>query len=188
MKKIKINTELLRLMDDYNLFMTSAKSIQVPFRITKEKSNHPSSLYEETDLDSDFDFGKITLDCEIRDRNQNNYSFQILTDRFANRVLARLDEGNGTHRNNCDEIPLDQQMVTTPHFHKYDVLGRFIAYKTEVLNKVDITSLSIQEGFKIFCDEENISSSNDAIISIEIQEAGVLPFEHDNDPLNGITF
>ena len=175
-------------MDDYNLFMTSPKSVKMPLRVTKEKNNHPSSLYEETDLDSVEDFGKITLDCEVRDRNPKNYSFQILTDRFANRILARFDEGNGTHRNNCNDIPLEKQMVTTPHFHKYDVYGRFIAYKTEVLTERDGISLLIQDGFRIFCDEEKIAPNNDAVISIEIQEAGVLPFEQDNDPLNGIIF
>lgn len=56
------------------------------------------------------------IDCEVRYKNPNNYSFQILSNILSNKVLARLDEGNGTHRNNCKDIPLDQQMVTTPHF------------------------------------------------------------------------
>ena len=113
----KINSELLKLMDDYNLFMISTKSIDMPLRVTKEKSNHSSSLYEEKDLYSENDFGRTTVDCEVRDKNPNNYSFQILTDCITNRVLVRFDEGNGTHRNNRKDVPIDQQMITTPHFH-----------------------------------------------------------------------
>ena len=113
MGKLKINTELLKLMKDYNLFIMSSKSVDMPLRVTKEKNNHSSSLYEEWELYAKNNFGKTTVDCEVRDKNPNNYSFQILTDRLTNRVLVRFDEGNGTHRNNCKDIPLDQQMVST---------------------------------------------------------------------------
>lgn len=133
MGHIKINKELLEILNDYNLFMESPKSTSMPLRVSKNKSNHPSSLYEEQALDSVKDFGETMIDCEVRYKNPNNYSFQILSNILSNKVLARLDEGNGTHRNNCKDIPLDQQMVTTPHFHKYDTNGRFIAYKTKEL-------------------------------------------------------
>ncbi len=187
MGHIKINKELLEILDDYNLFMESPKSTSMPLRVSKNKSNHPSSLYEEQALDSVKDFGETMIDCEVRYKNPNNYSFQILSNILSNKVLARLDEGNGTHRNNCKDIPLDQQMVTTPHFHKYDTNGRFIAYKTKEL-EIKSSPLPIQEGFQMFCQEEKITSNNDLAVSIEVQENGVLPFEPDNDPLNGIAF
>ncbi len=188
MGHIKINKELLEILGDYNLFMDSPKSTSMPLRVTKNKNNHPSSLYEEQTLYSVKDLGETMIDCEVRYKNPNNYSFQILIDHLTNKVLARLDEGNGTHRNNCKDIPLDQQMITTPHFHKYDTKGRFIAYKTQALEETKSSPLPIQEGFQLFCQEEKISSNNDFAISIEIQENGVLPLEHDNDPLNGIVF
>lgn len=78
-------------------------------------------------------------------------------------------------------------MVTTPHFHKYDTNGRFIAYKTKEL-EIKSSPLPIQEGFQMFCQEEKITSNNDLAVSIEVQENGVLPFEPDNNPLNGIAF
>ncbi len=187
MGSIKINKELLEILDDYNIFMESHKSTSMPLRVTKNKSNHPSSLYEEQNLDSVKDFGETKINCEVRYKNPNNYSFQILTSNLTSKVLARLDEGNGTHRNNCKEIPLDQQMITTPHFHKYGTTGRFIAYKTKELENRSLP-LPIQEGVLLFCQEEKISSNNGFAISIEIQEDGALPFEPDNDPLNGIIF
>lgn len=33
MSKIKVNSELLQLMDDYNLFMDSAKKIDMPLNV-----------------------------------------------------------------------------------------------------------------------------------------------------------
>ena len=92
MGRIKINNELLRIMDDYNLFMSSCKNTVMPIFVTKEKPNHKTSLYKEQMLVSDKPFGDTLINCEIRDKNLLNYSFQILSDRLNNRVLARLDK------------------------------------------------------------------------------------------------
>ena len=188
MSKIKVNSELLQLMDDYNLFMDSAKKIDTPLNVSKVKGNHRSSLYEEVDLISEENFGETSLVCEVRDKNKYNYSFQILTDSIKNRVISRFDEGNGTHKNNCDDIPLAEQMVTTPHFHRYDENGRFIAYKTYELKQLGTTPIKIADGFKSFCSHLNISCNNNIEPTIEVVEAGALPLEFDNDPLNGINF
>ncbi len=188
MGRIKINNELLRIMDDYNLFMSSCKNTVMPIFVTKEKPNHKTSLYKEQMLVSDKPFGYTSIDCEIRDKNLLNYSFQILSNRLNNRVLSRLDEGNGVHRNNIPDIPLAEQVVSTPHFHKYDSYGRFLAYKTDSLNSYNEKPLEIEEGFRIFCEEEMISSIDGSPSRIEIKEDGVLPFDYDNDPLAGISF
>ena len=55
----------------------------------------------------------------------------------------RFDEGNGVHRNNNPSIPLHEQEITTPHFHKYDNRGYFIAYKTNELTPYNNKPLNI---------------------------------------------
>ena len=175
-------------MDDYKLFMSSTKNTEMPIVVSKEKPNHKTSLYKEQILLSDMPFGQTLIDCEIRDKNLLNYSFQILSNKLNNRVLARLDEGNGVHRNNIPNIPIAEQMISTPHFHKYDSKGRFLAYKTDWLNSYNEKPLEIGEGFRIFCEEEMISSTDGSPIIIEIKEDGVLPFDYDKDPLSGINF
>lgn len=65
MSKIKVNSELLQLMDDYNLFMDSAKKIDTPLNVSKVKGNHRSSLYDEVDLISEENFGETSLVCEV---------------------------------------------------------------------------------------------------------------------------
>lgn len=66
MGHIKINKELLEILGDYNLFMDSPKSTSMPLRVTKNKNNHPSSLYEEQTLYSVKDLGETMIDCEVR--------------------------------------------------------------------------------------------------------------------------
>ena len=188
MSRIKKNTELLKLMNDYNLFMSSKKQTMMPLVVNKEKPNHKSSLYAEQTLLSDSAFGDTIFDCEIRSMAPLNYSFQIISDKINSRVLARLDEGNGVHRNNLPHIPLAQQQVTTPHIHKYDASGFFIAYKSDALNAYNGKTLDIKEGLRLFCDEEKIESLNGDTIAIQVHEDGKLPLEHDKDPLNGIMF
>lgn len=188
MGKIKRNTELLKIMEDYNLFMSANKQTQMPIIVRKEKPNHKSSLYIEQELTSDIDFGKTLFDCEIRDKNPQNYSFQISTDKIEKKSLARLDEGNGVHRNNIPYIPLAEQEITTPHFHRYDSEGRFVAYKTDSLKSYKEKPLEIEEGFRIFCDEEKITSIDGSLTRIEIKEDGALPLDYDDDPLAGIKF
>lgn len=188
MAKLKQNYELLKIMEEHDLFMCNKKHTMMPILVSKEKPNHKTSLYFEQELTADSSFGETKVDCEIREKDRLNYSFQIISDKIKNRVLARLDEGNGVHRNNLPHIPLAEQEVTTPHFHKYDKSGFFLAYKTDSLNAYESTPLDIKEGLRLFCEEEKIESSNSALIEIQIKEDGALPFEHDIDPLNGIMF
>lgn len=185
---MKKNAELLKLMSEYSLFMSSKKQMEMPFVVSHEKPNHKTSLYKEQSLTTTGILGNITIDCEIRNKDPHNYSFQILSDKLASKILARFDEGNGTHRNNLPNIPLSDQQVTTPHFHKYDEMGRFVAYKTPSIG-IDIPKkLSIYKGFCLFCNEESILSSNNEQIYISVQEAGTIPFDLNEDPLSGINF
>lgn len=188
MKKPKINYELLKIMEEHNLFMSNKKQTTMPLLVSKEKPNHKTSLYVEQTLLADSSFGETSIDCEVRDKNPLNYSFQILSNRINNRVIARLDEGNGVHRNNLPHIPLAEQEVTTPHFHKYDKNGYFVAYKTDALSAYDEKPLDIEEGLRLFCEEEKIESSNSDLVDIQIKEEGALPIPQDTDPLNGIMF
>ena len=188
MAKPKQNYELLKIMEEHDLFMRNKKHTMMPILVSKEKPNHKTSLYFEQELTADSSFGETKVDCEIREKDRLNYSFQIISDKIKNRVLARLDEGNGVHRNNLPHIPLAEQEVTTPHFHKYDKSGYFLAYKSDSLYAYENTPLDIKEGLRLFCEEEKIESSNSALIEIQIKEDGALPFEHDIDPLNGIMF
>lgn len=185
----KIDKELLSIMEDYNLFLCSEKRIEMPIEVSKRKENHPTSLYVEMEVKSSQPLGEDKFDCEIRNKDIKNYSYQLLTDAISKRVLFRLDEGNGTHRNNIPTIPLKEQQIPTPHFHRYDASGRFLAYRTEELNS--ISYLDIKQGLTIFCKEANITpTTKNSNIEISIQEEGSISSDllNDLDPLNGVDF
>lgn len=182
------NTELLKIMHDYVEFMDVDKRIDLPVVISEHKKNHPSSLYYRSQLSAVFSFGNTSFDCEIRDRDTLNYSFQIRSDRFKEQVVLRFDEGFSTHKNNIPGIPLQEQSVTTPHFHRFNEDGYFIAYKNEQLAHITTYPMSIEDGFDVFLQEAKIADGgksprililNDGMLSMNIQPT---------DPLAGVNF
>ena len=107
----KINKELLRIMDDYRLFLESEKKIECPVVVSKEKQNHRSSLYVEGPVSGDYHIDSVMYNCELRDKRIDNYSISLVTDSISEKMLFRLDQGNGTHRNNLSGIALEEQSV-----------------------------------------------------------------------------
>ena len=188
MGKLKKNQELLQIMDDYVSFMDSKKKGSMPIVISEAKINHPSSLCAKIPIDSETSFGNVFIDLELRNKDSNNYSIQLVSDKIEKKILSRLDEGNGTHRNNLPSIPLQEQEVTTPHFHKYNSEGYFLAYRTEGLKSFGSHPMSINQGILEFCSEMNIHSCNGNHVDVIVREDGVLPLEFNIDPLDGINF
>lgn len=186
-KRAKVDKELLPILDDYNLFLDKEKAIDMPFLVDQIDENHPTSLKGETELSALHPLGKTMLQCKMRNKSEYNYSFSILSDKISSKMLFRLDEGDGTHWNRHLSVPVEQQQVPTPHFHKKGDDGIEYAYRTEKLEKCS-TPLNIHDGFKILCEELHINKDERA--EVNILEAGVSLFEFDQekDPLNGISF
>lgn len=185
-KSIKPDVEVLHFLNDYESFIDGQKSLALPISVTKIKPNHKSSLYYKDSIIASSPFGETNFDCEIRDKSKMDYSFQILSDRIQKKVLFRMDEGDGTHRNKFADT-LSEESVPTPHFHRYDDQGRWYAYQTDELKNIQGHSVQIEEGFPIFCAEMNVTSSPQ---TIKIQEKNSLGLEMngDIDPLDGVSF
>lgn len=185
-KKPKVDTEILSILEDYHLFIDNEKSIDMPFYVDKVDNNHITALKGETELRAVFPLGNTTLKCQVRDRNEFDYSISILSDRIQSRMLFRLDEGDGAHWNRHFPVPIEQQQVPSPHFHKKGDDGIDYAYRTSRLEEGP-DPLNIHDGFAAFCEECHINNKN---IEIKIQEEGMLPleFEPEVDPLKGVKF
>lgn len=194
MAKIRPNKEILTEYENYSRFLDTDKMVCEFVRVSKPKGNHGTSLYSVYPLlYSDVSFGNATMTCEVRNGDSKDCSFQILTDAIKTRVAMRYDTGGGTHRNDVPHIPLEEQSVTTPHFHKYDSNGYFLAYKTELLNdpKKSEYLFDIDFAFPYFCQEGKIFvNERHDLPEISVGEDGVLPFKEDDefDPLEGINF
>jgi hypothetical protein len=182
----KADKDIQAILEDYHLFLDCNKSAPMPFMVDKIDVNHVTSLKGECPLSSDVPLGNTVLECEVREKNEYNYSFKVLTDSVKSRMLIRFDEGNGVHRNSHLSIPVDQQQVPTPHFHQYGDDGILYAFKTEELNEIT-SPINIHEGFSIFCNHIHIMDDS---IEVQVHEEGTLPLVHepDSDPLDGIVF
>lgn len=185
-KTQKADPEILAILNDYHLFLDGEKHIQMPFRIDRVDENHATSLKGESVLTASNPIGNTVLECELKDKNEFKYTFKILSDRIRSRILFRMDEGGYTHWNRHLPIPIEQQQVPTPHFHKKGDDGIEFAYRTPILEEVP-TPLNIHDGFSILCDECHMNCENAVI---QIQEEGELPlvYEPEPDPLLGILF
>lgn len=185
-KKPKVDKEILAILEDYHLFLDGDKQVNMPFCVNQVDRNHVTSLKGESRLIASHPLGNTFLECEVKDHNEYKYTFKILSDCIKDRILFRMDEGDYTHWNRHLSIPIEQQQVPTPHFHKKGDDGIGIAYRTESLDAIS-SPLNIHDGFVIFCDESHIVQDN---IQINIQEEGTLPFdfEPEADPLKGIQF
>lgn len=192
MSKIRPNKELLIKLNEYNSFLNDDKQVSSRIKVSEPKGNHGTSLYSCHPLVSRIPFGNATMTCEIRNGDHCDCSFQILSDALSNRVLFRYDTGGGTHRNDAPHIPLEMQSITTPHFHKYDSKGYFLAYKTDLLNdpKQAAYLFDIDFAFPYFCQEGNIyANDKHDLPEITVGKDGFLPFEEsDIDPLEGVKF
>lgn len=193
MGKIKQNKEIIQKYYEYNNFLNSGKTVSSPVIVSDAKGNHGTSLYSQYPLQAEPPFGNTSMTCEVRNGDHRDCSFQILSDAFAKRVVLRYDTGGGTHKNDAPHIPLAEQSVTTPHFHKYDSNGYFLAYKTDLLNdpKQAEFLFDLEFGFPYFCQEGKIFSTGSkySIPEIKVIRDGCLPFkEEDTDPLEGINF
>lgn len=180
------------MMESYKDFLRAEKKVNSPIIISEPKGNHVTSLYAKEPLASSVSFGNTFLTCEVRNKDRKDCSFQILSDRFKAGVVLRYDTGGGTHKNDAPHIPLAEQSITTPHFHRYDSNGFFLAYKTDLLNDPKQVEhlFDIEFGFPYFCQEGNMRSNPTCDIpKAEVFRDGELPFEYeDNDPLEGINF
>ena len=185
-KRSIVDKEILSILNDYQLFIDSEKNIDLPFRVDEIDKNHISSLKGSSSLIANKPLGSTVLECEMRERSEYNYTFRVLTDAIKTRMLFRMDEGDGTHWNRHLAVPVDQQQVSTPHFHRFGDDGIMIAYKTKGLECLP-SPLNIKDGFVAFCKEIHINQQG---LRIEIQEEGALPLEFlpESDPLTDIQF
>ena len=180
--------KLLLCTKAYQDFLDCIKQMDMPVAVTKAKENHPTSLYTETPISGKKPLGEDVFSCEVRNKNTSNYSLQITTDAYRSRVVCRLDEGNGTHRNNYPDIPLVEQRVPTPHIHTYDDKGRFLAAPIEHDSKLG--PMHINDAFNLFCNRFSIlpKSGLEKDYTIIVAESGNFSLPQDPDPLNGVTF
>ena len=185
----KINDELLQKFDCFQNFMQTAKYTSTPIIVKDKRPQHDTSLEYVKNLDCSEPFGNSYISIEVKNGDANHFSAKLMTDAISTKILLRYDSAGASHRNTFDDIPLPEQLVTTPHIHKYDEKGRLIAIKTDAILSNPAAS-NITDGFPIFCSEGNIYGElTTKSPKIQIGEEPVIPFEYtETDPCEGVPF
>jgi hypothetical protein len=188
MMKTGPNSSIIEDYEKYESTVTGLKNTPVsPIIVKDKKQNHRGSLYKKQPVIHESLTDNISVIIEIREFC-NRFSICLDSDRFPDCILFRYDSAGTTHRNNFPDIPLNEQSVTTPHFHKFNERGYYVAYKTQKLqSEAEARALcDIQFGFPYFCQESNIRHGGE-LPELEII-SGEMFFESSDDPLESITF
>ena len=129
----------------------------------------------------------MTFIVQQKRENDTEFKFILKCIAFCKQPFFRFDSAGPSHRNSNLPIPIEEQQVPTPHFHKFLADGKEIAYKTDVLNNecqaraLEDISICIFH----FLQEAHFKYENFDLIS----KPGILPFKQDeNDPLINVQF
>lgn len=184
----------LEIQQDYSLYselVNNQKSVEhSPVTVNKKKLTHPTYITGEVSGTHETVKCKIKFEVEVKIYNEKNFKFKLFTKQYFPVPIFRYDSYGLAHRNNDPSIPLRDQQVLTPHFHKFNEQGFEIAYKTEFINAIDKQHEveDINKCLRHFCDEGNLRFKSSEYITVQLN-TGELEMTHTNeDPLQNINF
>jgi len=135
---------------------------------------------------------KVHLIIEARQDVATCFRFKLRCEHFTKVPYFRFDSDGATHRNINKNLPLVEQVVTTPHFNSFDEDGNSIAYKTVELKDNttrDILLKDISLCFAHFCHETNIRYPEEDFSEVIPYPSSMLPLDIKyDDPLANVDF
>lgn len=117
----------------YNKLLEERKSVFSEVLEINKLSNNANTIEETIPVKHPSVEENMILIVDVKINNHNFFQFKLRYKSFFPKPFFRFDSDGDTHWNRIDGIPLEQQGVTTPHFHKYNENGVEIAYKTDKL-------------------------------------------------------
>jgi len=175
----------------YNNLLAERKSIFTEvIEINKKANNHNFLESIETVIHPDINDDNMILLVEVKINDHDYFHFKLKYKTFVPAPFFRFDSDGDTHRNKVDGILLKDQVITTPHFHKYNENGIEIAYKTGKL--LDPNESKALEDINLciihFFHESNTRLNNDDFPEIKIM-SDTLGFKMTKeDPNQNINF
>lgn len=126
-----------------------------------------------------------------KNKRDRKYTLKLKCPSLTGEPFFRFDSDGPAHRNNDPAVPLEEQVVTTPHFTTFDQDGRSAAYKNAALMKTDQENLirgDINFGTSLFCIETNCKheSGHFPEVNNEIPEFDFQQYEENH--LDSINF
>jgi hypothetical protein len=171
----------------YNDLVKHPKVIQSEKIFLEEKGSNKKWLSKSTNAFLSSLDANVSFIVECRKSEINYYGIKLRYPPLIPLPYFRLDSDGPAHRNMMSYIPLEKQLVTTPHFNCFDEEGNEFAYKTKELeNPVEAAAIckNINFGIAHFCNETNSGCANENYPVIEGIDFETILL----DPLESIKF
>jgi len=186
----QINHDIKEQFEYFKEMVNNEKTILNSIIILRDKSNNPywaigKSIVEHISIDE-----QIELIVE-QSKREEKYGVKLRCKDISQIPIIRFDSDGPAHRNIGMGIPLEKQLVTTPHFNTFDENGHQIAYKNEtLLNKDESTAIcnDINFGVSMFCIETNSKLKDGEYPNIQFEKAAFDFGEPNQINYDSITF
>jgi len=175
----------------YNKLLEGRKSIfSEVIEINKAGNNQNFLERQEVVKHPDLKEERMILNVDVKLNDHSYFQFKLRYKAFLPAPFFRFDSDGDTHRNRIKGIPLEEQQITTPHFHKFNEKGIEIAYKTDKL--LDPKEAKALEDINLclvhFFHESNTRLKEDDFPEVKIM-TDTLGYEMEAiDPNENITF
>ena len=133
---------------------------------------------------------EILFIADVKINDHKYFHFKLKCNSLCETPFFRYDSDGSSHRNYDDNIPLSEQLITTPHFNCFNEDGIGIAYKTDQLkdDKKRAALEDINLCMPHFCHESNMRLNDSEFPKISISQ-GTLPLTlTKDDPNSGVDF
>lgn len=185
----KVNTKVRDNYDKYCALIEEEKTlIKNQMVLDEDKASRPDFKEKSMPAHSNNIPENITFTVQQKKKEEADFKFILRCTPFCEQPFFRYDSVGPSHRNSNLPIPIEEQQVPTPHFHRFHSDGKEIAYKTEPLTKENqIQALGdISICILHFLQEAHMKPEDFDLIS----SPGELPFkkENDIDPLENVEF
>lgn len=164
----RINTEIRDQFTFFNELLSELKIVSDSNIRLKAKANNPYWLIGSSTISHNTINEDIVLIVE-RSQRERKYGIKLRCKTLSSEPFFRFDSDGPAHRNDDPLIPLENQLITTPHFNTYNERGKGFAYKNEVLNREKDSKIIIADinfGISLFCVESNCQLSNDSFPNV----------------------
>lgn len=153
----KVNSEIRDQFEYFEELLHESKIVLDNEIQLNSKKNNPYWLIGECSIQHNTCEDEIFLIVEKSNRD-NKYGIKLRCVSLTKTPFFRFDSDGPAHRNDDPAIPLENQLVTTPHFNSFDKNGKSIAYKNEALERPEDAKVIINDidfGTSLFCMETN---------------------------------
>lgn len=182
----KVNKQIKKDFKTYTELNVNRKTILVsPIDDLIIKKRHPSLKVGISNGIHQTLNRNLIFEVEVKVDNIKDFKFKIFCSEIFDAPFFRFDSSGSTHKNNDPEIPLKDQRITTPHFHRYNCKGIELAYKTAALQSPEQTKNleDINVCIMHFCEESNTRYKTSDFPEIILQK-GELGYTFINDDPN----